>query len=394
MLFLSIFFATLANHSGATIYISLFFLIAHVALSGRLRELIKLPIKSYFIAFLFVIVSALLFLFGIPEYQPAQEFVDAFSANFAKYILLILLVYFYAHVYNTFREKFINTVHYVLLFHVALFSIQFVVAYGTGYYIDYVAPFTGEVSRYKIYGVESIDGLYRCTGFYIEPSTYAVSIFSLSVILISSDFDRYKKSIIISSISILMSLSTISFLIVILYWGLYFIRRYFSVKYLPIVLIGVPLLLFLVSQSNLYKIQIEKATNTSGIRFALLDAVLERPPSLMIMGSGLYAIERTITDGSKGSCMEGSDCSTQINRKYASPSDSGLLVYLFIKFGIFSMPILLYIILPFISDYSKMSGVFVILLTKIQFAFPLIWLVVIVFRAKNEKNHRNHKLAS
>ncbi|MGL6570717.1 hypothetical protein ACSZOI_14130 [Aeromonas caviae] len=164
-----------------------------MALSGRLRELIKLPIKSYFIAFLFVIVSALLFLFGIPEYQPAQEFVDAFSANFAKYILLILLVYFYAHVYNTFREKFINTVHYVLLFHVALFSIQFVVAYGTGYYIDYVAPFTGEVSRYKIYGVESIDGLYRCTGFYIEPSTYAVSIFSLSVILISSDFDRYKN---------------------------------------------------------------------------------------------------------------------------------------------------------------------------------------------------------
>lgn len=393
MLFLSIFIASLANHSGATIYISLFLLLFDVILSNNIRNIFSMEIKPYFIALFFVVLSGFLFVIGIPEYQPAQEFIDAFVSNFIKYILLIILFYFFSFVYISDRERFIKHIHYVLLAHVSLFFIQFIVAYGLGFYIDYVTPFTGEPSRYKIYGVESADGIFRCTGFYIEPSTYAVSVFSLSIILLSNSFYKFKKSIILATLSILMSLSTISIFIVIVYWGLYLIRKFFTVKILLVLSFFLPILFFLISQTNLYQLQVEKVTNTSGIRFALLDAVLDRNDSLMIMGSGLYAIEQKITDGSKGTCSVGTDCSAQINRKYASPNDSGLLLYLFIKFGFFSIPILVYIIHPFLFNYSKISGFFVVLLTKIQFAFPLLWLVIIIFRDKNEKNHCNNELA-
>ncbi|XTZ64265.1 hypothetical protein ACQZQZ_07630 [Aeromonas salmonicida subsp. pectinolytica] len=394
MLFLSIFFASLANHSGATIYIALIISLFKLFLTFQFSNVRNIHASPYVISLIFILISAVFFVLGIPSYQPAQEFIDAFPLNLIKYLLLVTLMISYSILYSKDKERFIRSVNFVLNAHVLFFFIQFFCAYALGEYIDYVLPFTGEASRYKIYGVDAADGFYRCTGFYIEPSTYAVSIFVLSSILMSHSFSQYKKSIVVATISVLASFSTISFLIVLLYWGLFFARKFLKPKIMPIFIIVIPAAFLFISQTNFYQMQIEKASNTSGIRFALLDAIVERPTSLLVMGSGLYAIERSITDGSKGHCAEGMDCSAQINRLYASPSDSGLLVYMFIKFGILTIPILFYVVRPFISDYHKLSSFIVILFTKIQFAFPLLWILIVIYRDKNEENNSNNELAA
>ncbi len=55
-----------------------------------------------------------------------------------------------------------------------MFFLQFIVVFGTGYYIDPLKAITGEPSRYGAQIVLPVIGqIYRCTGFYEEPSTYS-----------------------------------------------------------------------------------------------------------------------------------------------------------------------------------------------------------------------------
>ncbi|EIE1226038.1 TPA: hypothetical protein ACGVAU_002029 [Vibrio vulnificus] len=149
-----------------------------------------------------------------------------------------------------------------------------------------------------------------------------------------------------------------------------------------------------ISQTKLYEIQVEKLQNTSSIRFGLVNAILNRNENLLIFGTGLYGIENEIIEGSKGVCTSSTDCGAQINRKYASPADSGLIFYLFIKFGFLIVPILIFVIYPFVFSFEKIGMFSILLLTKIQFAFPMIWVLILLLREKNEKHYSDYEMAS
>ena len=399
MIFLvfSIFFATLSNHSGNTILLSLGFSI--VAVLFYLNNRFKYPRIIWFhLCLVYVIGSGLLFSIGIPQYDVAPEFESAFLSNLIKYVLLVFLIYTYVLIIKNKPKIFLKSCVWVLSIHLILFYIQFVTAYVSGFYIDFVAPFTGDASRYKFYGLGGTVDLFRCTGLFIEPSTYAVSIYCLhAIIRLNPVYNGNSNKLLKAAlVSIFLSLSTISILIIVLHLAFYYAPKLLNLKRSVALSVFTVLISFGVMQTELYSIQVEKTQNTSGIRFALVDAVLERPQELLILGSGLYGIENNIILGSRGVCPENTDCGTQINRDFASPADSGLLFYLFIKFGFFSLVIIILVVYPLLINFnfSKLSVIFIVLLTKIQFAFPLIWILIIVLRSDFEKNSSSNEMVT
>lgn len=394
MIFLvaSFLFASLSNHSGITVILSLFSIFPYLLVV--LKRGASFPKFTWnFVCLIFVVLSGFTFLLNLPNYKVAEEFNIAFLSNFIKYIILVIYIYIVSLIYINDREKVINACKWVLIAHITIFFIQFLMAYMTGYYLDFVLPFIGEASRYKFYGVASSLELYRCTGLFIEPSTYAVSVYCLLIILKTKSSEFSLKLERFTLASIFLSLSTISIVIVILHYVVKFAPKIFNIKKLIPILFLVLLSLLGFTQTELYNIQMEKFKNTSGIRFGLVDAVLERNEALLIFGSGLYGIEERIIEGSKGHCAVGTDCGSQINRKYASPADSGLLFYLFIKFGVFTLPILICVVYPFLFSFEKIGLFSILLLTKIQFAFPLIWLLVIMLRESNERYSSSNEMA-
>ncbi|WP_272694972.1 hypothetical protein [Providencia sp. PROV144] len=379
LLFLTLFFASLANHTGITVIIAAIFSFILFYTSGSFRRINKITLFIFSISLLFIIVSSILFLVNIPTYNPDQEFQDAFISNFIKYLFLSIFIFtFSCYVRSASTKTLLKNFNALILVHVTLFFIQFIIVYSTGNYIDFIEPITQEQSRYLFYGAITTINLYRCTGLFVEPSTYAVSIFALFCILSTIDKEKqYRKTCYLAISSIFLTLSSIAFILL----AIYFFFKMMKNKKIIFTIIPI-IIISLFYFSDFIQTQINKIENTSGIRVNLVSAILDRPTSLLLSGSGLYAVEEHIMQGSRGFCPDNTDCSTSINRSYASPTDSGLLFYLFIKFGVLTPFILLLICYPFINDREKIISFSCILLTKIQFAFPLLWLLIIIFRRK------------
>ncbi|NRP09212.1 MULTISPECIES: hypothetical protein [unclassified Marinobacterium] len=396
MMFLtgSLFFATLSNHSGITIPLALFFAFCFLAyLKFRFDNFYLPSFVWFYISAVFVVVEGLLFQIGIPEYKSAPEFNEAFLNNFIKYFILIFLLYVYAVAIRNSPSSFLKSCFLVLIFHIVVFYIQFIFAYFLGYYIDFVLPFTGEASRFRFYGLASISSLYRCTGLFVEPSTYAASIYCLILIIkfnpkYNGGLDKYLK---LAFLSIALTLSTLSILILLLHLFFANLHKFLKIKSLLSILVFLVVSIALIPQTEIYQVQSEKASSTSSIRFNLIDFVLNRDESLLVFGSGLFGIEKTLISGSEAACGAVGECTSVVNRQLASPADNGILFYLFIKFGVASFLILLFVFYPlFLSrKLDRIGYVFVLLLTKLQFAFPLIWIFILVMRGGNENSSDN-----
>nr|AXY99601.1 wzy [Proteus mirabilis] len=389
-LFLSLFLATLANHSAITIPLAFVFLLISLFFNKGKCYFSSQKLIILITSITFIIIHSILFKLSMLNYIPAKEFIDSFEINFYKYILLASYVFIISIIIQHEKnELLIKILSFILIIHITFFIIQFFVVYLTGYYLDFIYPITHEHSRYLFYGVENNISIYRCTGLFVEPSTYSISIFTLLLILESLG-NKNKFLFYLTLLTMILSLSSISFILIPFYYLLKIIRK-IKLSYLIVTI----LLLFsfsYFSQNNFIKTQIDKINNTSSIRFNLVNAIFDRKIDLLITGSGLYGIEKNIIDGTKATCNDNETCSNEsINRKYATPNDYGLLFYIFIKLGFFSFIILYLICYPFITNYKKMSFFICVLITKLQFAFPLFWIFVLILRRQdsNENTYRS-----
>lgn len=378
LLFITLIFASLTNHTGSTVFLSCFMSILLFSFLKSYNSIDKKTILTFIASLSFVLLYAIFFLLNIPSYTPHSDFINAFQLNLFKYVFLAIFVFtFSCSLKKISNEMFFSCLKKLLLLHIAIFYVQFFTIYSSGFYIDFVEPFTGESSRFMFYGATSSATLYRCTGLYVEPSTYAVSIFIIYCIFDLYRNGKYNIIACMTLLSIFLTFSSIAFVLL----ALLFLFKAIQKPKILILILSFSLI-FLLFFSSFFQTQIDKINNTSGIRFNLIHEIIHRPPSLFLFGSGLYAIEDHIMEGSKGYCPENIDCSTTINRQFASPTDSGLLFYLFIKFGFVFLPILFYIMLPFIKNYKMCTSFLCVLITKIQFAFPLVWILILIYRKK------------
>ncbi|EHH8678328.1 hypothetical protein J4Q07_004660, partial [Escherichia coli] len=124
--------------------------------------------------------SAIYFnLYGFLDVHP--EKVEAFWGNYFSYLALIMFIVMYIQIASNknIYSKLYNAIKYVIIVHVLIITLQGIVFYTTGTYIDFVEPFTGEASRYENYLESASFAKIRFTGLYVEPSTYAAAIVTL-----------------------------------------------------------------------------------------------------------------------------------------------------------------------------------------------------------------------
>src|SRR5690606_28110468 len=109
---------------------------------------------------------------------------DSFSpVGFLLAIALKLALFFPVYLLsNRNRFELARVIGIVSLLHLAFFALQYVVVYGSGYYIDPLYAFTGVEQRYgSNITLPLIGAMYRPTGFFSEPSTYAAFMLVLLV---------------------------------------------------------------------------------------------------------------------------------------------------------------------------------------------------------------------
>src|SRR5437899_61555 len=68
-----------------------------------------------------------------------------------------------------------------LIVHVVAITVQYIAYYGFGFYLDLLAPITGEPQRYV--GTGLITGISRATGLFNEPAVYALFVITLLFLL-------------------------------------------------------------------------------------------------------------------------------------------------------------------------------------------------------------------
>lgn len=263
---------------------------------------------------------------------------------------------------------------YVIIFNLSMFFLQFIVVFGTGYYIDPLKAITGEPSRYGAQIVLPVIGqIYRCTGFYEEPSTYAGFIAVLLACKLHLN-PKVDKVVILGAISIILSFSVAAIgygSIIILYFLLKSKGSY--LKYILFLLS--PLVVAIIAG-----IAIQRLTSLGGdaqdIRSNLNTMVFTQPLPILIFGNGSLGIMPAAAD-----VMNTTGAIFRLG--IASLNDNGIWLFFIIKFGFVGLfTILSYLFLKTKTLLNRIMLV-VIFLTKLSFIyFAFVFYFFLIFNNK------------
>lgn len=271
-------------------------------------------------------------------------------------------------------NKLEKMIKYVIIFNLSMFFLQFIVVFPTGYYIDPLRAITGEPSRYGGGMVIPVIGqVYRCTGFFEEPSTYAGFI----VVLLASKLylnPKVDKLVIVAAISIIMSFSVAAIAYGLIIIGYFLLRSKGSyLKYILFLLS--PLLVAAVIGIALERL-ISQGGNAQDIRDNLNAMVFAQQLPILIFGNGALGIMPAAAD-----VMNTTGAIYRLG--IASLNDNGMWLFFIIKFGYVGLAIIGSYL--FIKTKSTLNRIilFVIFLTKLSFLyFGFVFYFFLVFNNK------------
>ncbi len=379
LLFISIFLLSLLNHTTYAYVPAMLLLVFYTIKKTKTISVSKqeLMLASCYTGF--IIISALYFLVISDDKSDAsvESFYNNLLFSFILYVIIFSLYRVCSKKAGISDLKF--AVSAVLAIHIVLFFTQMIIVYLTDYYIDFIHPITGESSRYINYilGGELSGKLnYRATGLYVEPSTYASAI--TCIIMAGISLNVKKSLIYISTITILLNFSTIGVLLFIgIMFALFFNR--IKIKY-AVFLFLLALLLSSVNYDFIFKFindLIYKFDVTSGSRYNLISMIyFDKHGLVNIFGAGYFNIPNSLYKEI-----------TLGEYSIAALNDAGLISYLVLKFGVL-------IIIPIVCLFWKIKGASMkilfccILISKISFVFPILYLAIIPALVK-PKESRN-----
>jgi hypothetical protein len=273
----------------------------------------------------------------------------------------------------------------VLCVHVGLFYTQFFTFVLTGHFIDFVQPFTGENSRYLGFDQSvGLLGIFRATGFFIEPSNYSGVVLMLLILIKIRDGFKFDGIFILTLISVFLSFSTagmmlaLALLSVVVVFG----RGSRGFKWF---VVAAGLIAVFSNLPNLFELvsaQERKYESSSGIREGLLDFALAREGWPLVFGHGPFGVEEELV-------VDAVDNTGR--RVLASLNDSGSLVFLMLNFGLVGAVFYGLLLLATARRGVLVAIVFVIgTLTKISVFYPLWGLFVALLIARNNPVVRRH----
>ncbi|MFD2269784.1 hypothetical protein [Vibrio thalassae] len=273
------------------------------------------------------------------------------------------------------KSLFLQSIQLVLIVHVTVFFLQFFVVYLTDYYIDFVHFFSGQNSRYLSYVKVGLIGMYRPTGLLVEPSTYFGVVFCLYMALKCSTYKikRYIEYAVIASF--LLTFSSVAYVVLVIY----FVSRFNKLGIVTNAIIVLFFSILSVMYFSEITPHIEKIVNSSQIRIALVDYLINRDIDLLLLGPSMFGIEQQLYDLASGNISS----ATHYNR-VASINDVGTLVFLMVKLGMTG--ILLYMVMLFLSlKNSKATYFFSVTLIKLSIMNPIfVMLLPLYFIKDNE----------
>lgn len=335
-------------------------------------EIRRRALVEAFVLLTLLVVFALKFvIIDTPNVAPAS--VAAFSNNFIVYCLLIVIWLLLRSILLGESAWVLRTAIVVLLFmHLFFFYTQFLIYAVTGYYVDFVFPFTGEETRYL--GFDRSLGLIggvRPTGFYVEPSNFAAVIFFLIAILKTMDGLRIDALTVLALASMFFAFSTAglilggALLVILLLGG----KEYLSARLVFASIVLVLAIVFFDPLFSLYVSQEKKYLSSSEIRFSLLDYVFARDSYAFFMGYGPFGVESSLLSAASD---------TVGGRIAASLTDSGTLVFLMINFGLLGVVLYGGILARQHHRVRQTAFLLVASLSKLSVFLP-IWLLLYLF---------------
>ncbi|HHQ6549496.1 TPA: hypothetical protein ACSTJE_004534 [Serratia fonticola] len=368
ILFISVFLLSLLNHTPYVYIPAIFMIVLYACTVTNFFKSSKGEVLSCLSYALFIIGSAVYFLTVTVDKSEAS--IKAFNNNLLFSVLLFFIVF---PVYRICKSgKGIRDLKFaisaVLFLHVAVFLSQTIIVYTTGYYLDFIAPITGEESRYENYILGgALSGIlrYRATGFYVEPSTYASAITCL--IMGATALKVNKKIIYVALLSLLLNFSTIGIILFVLVSIALFVRK-IKIAYIFAAII---ILLIILAMYNDVVFQfiddfMYKVDATSGSRYKLIDYIyFDKYGNFNFFGAGFYNIPSELY-----AKISYGDYSV------AALNDAGLINFIFLKFGVFAL-------LPVTYLFYRTKGITLKLLfvcvfiSKISFLFPILYLAIV-----------------
>jgi len=372
----ALFLLTLVNHWVLPWFVGAFLLVVYASVFK-----IGLPKKVLFETFFLVLLLAIFALkFVVLDVRfVASASVSAFQNNA---IVMVLLVFVWGVLRSISLQEdeqvLISAVRLLLVVHLAVFFVQFFTYLFLGLYLDFVQPFTGEISRYGAFdkGLSGIGGV-RPTGFFAEPSNFSAVVFFLVVILKAVDGVRLDLISVVSLIAMVLAFSTAGVILAVCLLAVLVLAGN-GQKPAKLVFISLLILaagVFLDQLLSLYLAQERKYLSSSDIRFSLVDFILARDGLALFFGYGPFGVEPS---------LYAATTDTAGGRIAASMTDSGTAVFLMLNFGLLGLLIYAAIVwwqhkglwqtcLFLLATFSKLS------------IFSPVWIILYLFLLESDR---------
>nr|WP_208852792.1 hypothetical protein [Mixta theicola] len=336
----------------------------------------KRAIKIFFLSILAILLLG--FVYYVPVLSFKININDYSYKDFLFSILFKLLMSFVilsAIEYNV--DIFRKVLGAVIAAHIAVFIMQLSVVYLTGYYVDLLYPITGEAQRYEaLFSLPIIGNVYRPTGLYVEPSTFATYILWLLALKINFDNNVSKFSYVVC----ILAIATFS-LAAMIYAALFIIVLYYAsnAKMYNKVIVSFTFTLIPVVFSYVFSARLS-ALNGSGetLRANLNKLVFNQNVIDIVFGNGLYGLPEKVANLRTGSDLW--------RLGIAALNDNGLWLFLILKVGLVGLIITILIFFTLLRQPRDRVLFLILLMTKISFlsfTFVFVLYSLCVFR-KNE----------
>ncbi|KJF91575.1 hypothetical protein [Photobacterium leiognathi] len=373
-------------------YISLFLVfIGFMENFGSIRYLFMMPLFIFLLIILcfshkvmkstintFLVLIFFSFLLALPSYFNLYPHKGNFNYDLSDYFLGLLVkllsIFIVFLFFKDDRGKMKDLINFVIILNVSFFLLQFILVYGTSYYLDPLYFLTGEVQRYKSnFSIPFIGYIYRPTGLYEEPSTYSAFI----ILLISARYyldNKIDNILKISVFSVLLSFSVASIIYGFIVLLIFYRKTNNSyIKYLFFLFLPV-LLIFLIYIGLERLGSIDTATS---LRSNLLLKVFEQDKLEILFGNGMLGVIPSLSEYMKSGNLWAAGV--------AALNDNGLWLFIIIKFGIIGLITSIILFFKRVKSYTNRALFLIILLTKVSFlyfGFLFYLMVIINYREK------------
>jgi hypothetical protein len=315
--------------------------------------------------------------------------VSTFTDNIVIYLLYYHFYVVYILLFSMLLARFRSSdivliVDQYLLIHLASFYIQMITYYSSGYYVDFYSVVPGS-SAHSAYIARELSGTWvalRPTGFFTEPSFFAMAIFPGVMYKVITG--KYNSKVLIASIlAILFTFSIAAIVVMVAFLGILTIKKSLSRGGL-LPLFGMSLLLAIfiyISYDFMYARVFESETpgyDPIYYRLAILYEFSMRPLLDNLVGVGYFFDEFSATNGVTGLTAAG-------------VRDSGFWASLFYSGGVLGVILFfLFLYVLFNYEFRYLPLIFVILFMKYSVINASFWvLILLCYVAVNGVNKKS-----